>query len=57
MKFDFKFRKLLKLLYRAPSKIIKTPLHIACEKNNHEIVELLLKNPKIDVNSYIEIRP
>lgn len=29
----------------------KTSLHIAVEKGNIEIVELLLKHPRIDINS------
>lgn len=28
----------------------KTPLHIAVQNNNEEIVKLLLDNPSIDVN-------
>lgn len=28
----------------------RTPLHIAIENNNNEIVKLLLENPKLDVN-------
>lgn len=26
------------------------PLHVACEKENADIVKLLLSNPKIDIN-------
>ena len=33
----------------------ETALHIACENNNLEIVELLLKQPNIDINILKEI--
>ena len=33
----------------------ETALHIACEKNYLEIVELLLKQPNIDINMMKEI--
>ena len=33
----------------------KTALHIACEKNNAEIVQLLLENLSTDVNIFLEI--
>ena len=33
----------------------KTALHIACEKNNAGIVQLLLENLSTDVNIFLEI--
>lgn len=32
--------------------IYKTPLHLAIENENVEIVKLLLQNPNVDVNDY-----
>ena len=32
------------------SDLNKTPLHIAVERNNTEIVQLLLLRPEIDIN-------
>ena len=45
----------MKFLSERLNKIVififhKTPLHIAIEKENEKIVELLLSNPKIDLN-------
>ena len=33
----------------------KTALHIACENENIEIIEMLLKDPFIDINLFMEI--
>ena len=53
----------LKIMYTTESKISKlflfeemtnqAPLHIACSKENVEIVKLLLDQNGIDVNAYV----
>ena len=36
--------------YSSPSLSRRTPLHLACEQNNEELVRMLLGQPSIDVN-------
>lgn len=40
-------------LYETFHDNLKTPLHIAIENNNIDMVKLLLKNPEIDINIVI----
>lgn len=36
--------------FSSPALFRRTPLHLACEQNNEEVVRLLLRQPNIDVN-------